>query len=285
MLLLRRAVQVSGAALRSPFLINRRVVGNKVAFSYERLVKRDGRSFNGIVGLVKPFLNLDGASGEGARRRSFGTNSTQDDDEKVAKANSILTVPNVLTLSRIAMTPYLSWLILDGQFKYACIGLGLMGFSDYLDGVLARTRNQQTVFGSIMDPIADKVLITTLALTEGYAGLLPVPLVALIVGRDVFLVLGGFYYRAKTKPKDVAFFDTTHEGVLKVAPSLLSKTNTCGQIGLLTFVLTSAACGMPTSMYIDAMIWMVGSTTFLSGADYLYNARKYLPDAPDEERK
>ena len=82
MLLLRRAVQVSGAALRSPFLINRRVVGNKVAFSYERLVKRDGRSFNGIVGLVKPFLNLDGASGEGARRRSFGTNSTQDDDEK-----------------------------------------------------------------------------------------------------------------------------------------------------------------------------------------------------------
>ena len=95
--------------------------------------------------------------------------------------------------------------------------------------IFSPTSESTDVFGSLIDPVADKILITSLALTEGYCELLPPQLVALILLRDAGLVLGGFWYRYKTKPPNVKFFDTTHKGVIKVEPSMLSTVNTVGQ--------------------------------------------------------
>ena len=217
--------------------------------------------------------------------RSYSGTASEPEKKSGTTRESIWTVPNILTLSRIAATPYVSWLVIDGQYRSAMLGLGVLGFTDWLDGYLARKLNQQTVFGSLIDPVADKVLITSFCLAEAHCGLLPAGLVALIVGRDVSLVAGGFWLRAKTKPADVKFFDTTHEGVLKASPSLLSKANTCGQTGLLTFALTNAVYAVPSTMYLDALIWGVGGSTLASGIDYMWNTKKYIPKAPDGERK
>ena len=79
------------------------------------------------------------------------------------------------------------------------------------------------------------------------------------------------------------FFDTTHEGEIKVEPSMLSKMNTVGQIALLTFAITNAGYGTPSLFYIDTLIWIVGFTTLGSGIDYLRMNSLVL--APKGERK
>lgn len=216
-------------------------------------------------------------------RESSAGKEPQKLEESAVEKQTIWTIPNILTLSRISCTPVLCALVYGGQYEYAFAGLCIAGFSDWLDGFLARHLNQQTVFGSLIDPVADKILITSLALTEGYCELLPPQLVALILLRDIGLVIGGFWYRHKTKPPNVKFFDTTHKGVIKVEPSMLSKVNTVGQIALLTFAITNAAYGAPSSFYIDALTWTVGLTTFGSGLDYL--RMKSLVLAPKNERK
>ena len=179
-------INVRSALFRNSCILNRGLNGNRLSCKHFSFRHKPGLKRFGRLPKFSRFLDIPNDK-NGLR---FSTTGKQDDPAPAEdlKMNKILTVPNVLTLSRIFVTPGLCWLILDENFKYACIGLALMGFSDYLDGVLARSLKQQTVFGSIMDPIADKVLITALAITEGYSGLMPFPLACLIVGRDVLLV-------------------------------------------------------------------------------------------------
>lgn len=81
----------------------------------------------------------------------------------------------------------------------------------------------QSTLGSLLDPVADKVLVACLVVPMTYQGLLYLPLVALVVTRDVGLVAGAFYHRAVTKPKDVGFFDVAHGASFSIQPSLISK--------------------------------------------------------------
>ena len=71
--------------------------------------------------------------------------------------DEIRTIPNAITLSRLAATPFLAYLILDQQYKLAFGGLVVFGFSDWLDGYIARNYNQTSVLGTFLDPFADKV--------------------------------------------------------------------------------------------------------------------------------
>ena len=114
-----------------------------------------------------------------------------------------------------------------------------------------------------------------------YQGLLYLPLVALVVTRDVGLVAGAFYHRAVTKPKDVGFFDVAHGASFSIQPSLISKVlkllavatappsphipsypadtqcvaqlNTAAQLGWITLALTYAAWGQPPLLAVDAI--------------------------------
>jgi cardiolipin synthase (CMP-forming) len=98
-------------------------------------------------------------------------------------------------------------------------GVLIAGFSDWLDGYIARRYNQQTVLGAFLDPAADKVVIGSLTLGLALKGLLPMPLAVLIVGRDVLILAMGFVQRAREKPKDAFFFDTTSSGNLSTHSS------------------------------------------------------------------
>ncbi len=90
-----------------------------------------------------------------------------------APKENIYTVPNLLTLSRIVATPLIGYLIVEHCYYEASIALLVASATDVLDGWIARRCKQQTYLGSVLDPMADKVLMTTLVLSLAHADLIP----------------------------------------------------------------------------------------------------------------
>ncbi|KAG7377633.1 cardiolipin synthase [Phytophthora pseudosyringae] len=199
--------------------------------------------------------------------------------------HQVVNVPNVITAARIAATPYLAHLIIQGDHVSAIGLLAVAGVSDWLDGFIARTFHQESIVGSFLDPFADKLLIGTLSLSMMWTGLLPLPLAALILGRDGMLIGGTFYHRLKTKDESSGFFDTSDSGAFEVKPSMLSKVNTALQLSVFGLALTNAAWQIPPDPALNLLFGFVGTTTFLSGSEYLYGymtktgAFKPLPKA------
>lgn len=187
--------------------------------------------------------------------------------------HDIVNLPNMITTARIIATPYLGYLIIQGEFDTAMGVLAVAGFSDWLDGYLARTLKKESIIGSFLDPLADKLMVGTLSLSMMWKSLLPWPLVVLIFGRDALLVSGTFYYRWKTKEVASAFFDTHDSSAFQVKPSLISKMNTALQFATFGFALMHGAWQIPPQQALDYLFVLVGTTTFLSGSEYLYAYR------------
>jgi cardiolipin synthase len=101
-------------------------------------------------------------------------------------------------------------------------GVALACFSDWLDGWVARRFNQKSVLGGMLDPVADKVVIGSLCWGLAVKGLVPLPLTALIIGRDVIIVVTGLVIRARERPNGEFFFDSTKVS-FTATPSTLSK--------------------------------------------------------------
>jgi phosphatidylglycerophosphate synthase len=161
------------------------------------------------------------------------------------------TVPNIITLARIASSPLLAALILQGKYAYAVGGLAVAAGSDWLDGHIAKNYNQSSVLGSFLDPFADKVLVTALAVPLAMQGFLPMPLVVVVVGRDALLIGGSFVMRVRNRPTGAPFFDTTSSATFQITPNLLSKVNTTLQFGVLTFALSRALWGDAIPVGLD----------------------------------
>jgi cardiolipin synthase len=184
---------------------------------------------------------------------------------RVRRAN--VNLPNALTVARILASPPLALLYLNGHHKAAVAGFLAAGALDWWDGYLARKWDQRTVLGAMLDPVADKILVASLALPMAYTGALPSWLVALIVGRDVGLVAGGFWHRFQTRSEGAFLFDT-REVNFTVEPTFVSKCNTAGQIALVSGVLASSAFGVPHEAALTWLGYGVGVTTVWSGAEY-----------------
>ena len=146
------------------------------------------------------------------------------------------------------------------------------GALDWLDGFIARRwKGQQSVFGSILDPVADKALVGCAALALTYTGWIPAWLAAIVVGRDMALVVFGFYFRFRTREPGTPFFSTTHGSSFQVEPSLLSKLNTAAQLSLITGALSSAAFQWPPAEMLQYGSFLVAATTIGSAYGYLRN--------------
>lgn len=193
----------------------------------------------------------------GRWKRSFATETDQEDKDKTRRTvedvrttkellQNLLTQlqspPNVITTLRILSAPYLSHLILTERYELAFYGCFAAGFSDVLDGYLARQYQMSTVLGTYLDPLADKVIINVLAASLWHNGILPTPLVTLWLARDVaFMAVTYIYVRSNTGQGNwVADPITTP---LKVEPTNISKINTGLQfltlsIGLLQPIFT-----------------------------------------------
>ncbi|KAI0664229.1 CDP-alcohol phosphatidyltransferase-domain-containing protein [Cubamyces menziesii] len=185
---------------------------------------------------------------------------------------NIYTLPNLLTLSRIAACPVLGWSIVHDDFYLATGLLVYAGLTDLVDGYLARRFNMGSVLGTILDPAADKTLMTTLTITLAMKDLIPVPLAAIILGRDVLLSLSAFYIRYITLPPPKTFTRYWDFSIpsAEVRPTGISKVNTALQLLLMGVTTVSPILPFEISAPLQALQWVVAGTTIWSGASYVF---------------
>ncbi|XP_021719680.1 cardiolipin synthase (CMP-forming), mitochondrial-like [Chenopodium quinoa] len=187
--------------------------------------------------------------------------------------DSIVNLPNFVSFARLLSGPLLGWMIVNEWYLPAFAGLAISGASDWLDGFLARKMGINSVVGSYLDPLADKVLVGCVAVAMVEKGLLHSGLVSIVVLRDVILVGGAFYKRGSSlswKWKswyDFFNIDGTHPE--KIEPLFISKVNTFFQIILVAGALLQPELGTPeTQTYVTYLSWLVASTTVGSTAAY-----------------
>ncbi|KAF2861902.1 hypothetical protein K470DRAFT_256444 [Piedraia hortae CBS 480.64] len=183
----------------------------------------------------------------------------------------LLNVPNILTTSRLLSTPIIGYLILTSSYPSALTLFLLSGLTDLLDGHLARKYSLQTVAGSVLDPLADKVLMITLTTSLAAQGALPLSLAVLILGRDASLGLAAIWYRYASLPDPKTWRRYWDFGIpsAEVHPTAVSKGNTLLQLGLMGGVLVGAAFpGVVSPEVIGYGGAVVAVTTAYSGAEY-----------------
>lgn len=207
-------------------------------------------------------------------------------DEK----ENIYTVPNLLTGSRILLAPVLGYLVVEECFKAALGLFVLAGLTDLLDGFIARNfKNQMSAFGTALDPLADKILMMVLTVTLTTANLLPVPLTALIISRDMLLIATGFVIRyiSLPPPKTLKrYFDITNP-TAKLLPSVLSKLNTALQLSMVCLTLAAPVFGFINHPALQCLWYLTGATTASSGIDYVIKRKqsvKFLKNIDEKER-
>lgn len=181
----------------------------------------------------------------------------------------IYTIPNAITTARILSSPVIGMAILYDMKMFALGGCLLSAFSDWLDGYIAKNYNQQSIIGSFLDPVADKVLIGSLSIALAMKGLLPVSLVGLVLTRDAMLLAGTFMLRAMEKPKDASFFDTFTSATFSVSPSQFSRANSGVQFLLLSATLSQFCFDVPSLAQIEPLWWFTAVTTVGSGLGYV----------------
>jgi cardiolipin synthase (CMP-forming) len=122
---------------------------------------------------------------------------------KYYSLKSNLNLPNTITLSRMITTPFIGYFISNNQIGLGLSLLGVAAFSDALDGYIARKYHMKTPLGTILDPLADKLLMTTLVVSLTNINLLPLELGVTIIARDILLVGNTIVQRYKTLPRPV----------------------------------------------------------------------------------
>ncbi|KAH9927003.1 CDP-alcohol phosphatidyltransferase-domain-containing protein [Fomitopsis serialis] len=185
---------------------------------------------------------------------------------------NIYTIPNILTVSRILACPVLGWAIVHDNFHFATALLVYAGLTDTVDGYIARRYKMTSVLGTVLDPAADKTLMTTLTLTLAYKGMIPLPLAAVIFGRDVLLSLAAFYIRYTSLPHPKTFTRYWDMSIpsAEVHPTRISKINTLLQLSLMALTTVSPVLPVDLGPTLQAFQWVVATTTIWSGASYLF---------------
>lgn len=181
---------------------------------------------------------------------------------------SAVNLPNIITLGRIFLAPFVVWLIIADEMTVAFVMFLLAGFSDGLDGYLAKRFGWRTELGAYLDPMADKALLMSIYVALGLFAHLPVWLVIAVVSRDILIIGAVLLSWMLGRP-------------VRVKPLLVSKANTAGQIVLAGLVLGELALGLGLGPVIKVLIWIVGALTILSAAAYLRQWVKHM--AIDEE--
>ncbi len=168
----------------------------------------------------------------------------------------IFSIPNLLTLARILLTPFIIYAILRDRPDLALALMFVAGLTDMLDGAIARLFNQKSIVGAYMDPLADKLMLIGSITALFMVHRIPLFLFIAVVFRDVVIILGAVAYELVTRK-------------LEMRPSLISKATTLFQILLVLAVLARMSWGWPPE---DALRMLIGATfalTCISGLHYM----------------
>ena len=153
------------------------------------------------------------------------------------------------------MTPLIVYMVLAGQAWWAVGLMILAGFTDMLDGAIARYFHQKTTVGAYLDPLADKILLVSLFVSLFFMGEVPLFVFIAVVFRDALIVLGAVMYQMFT-------------GKLTMQPSLASKATTFMQILYVSVLLLNMAMPINT-LLLTWLAWSVFVFTCISGVHYL----------------
>jgi cardiolipin synthase len=171
---------------------------------------------------------------------------------------SLRWLPNAISLFRIALVAPILVLIVNGRFELALILFFVAGFSDGVDGYLAKRFNWHTRLGALLDPIADKLLVAGTFVILVYTGHVPLWLAAIVILRDVIIIGGAAAYNFFVGPVDGE-------------PTRISKLNTALELLFILFVLSRAAFGWPAEIAITVVGAAVLVTVVISGIDYVWS--------------
>jgi cardiolipin synthase len=166
-----------------------------------------------------------------------------------------MNIPNFLTILRILAIPLFIILLSYGYYQLALLFFICAGVTDALDGFLARTLKQKTSLGSYLDPIADKLLLSTSFVAFSVLKLMPAWLSILVISRDV-IILGGILVLL------------VNEFSVAINPTMISKCTTTLQlvtIGLVLLFQVLEKQFIPLQM----VFWTTGLFTVVSGIDYV----------------
>lgn len=201
---------------------------------------------------------------------------------KPTKRENIYTFPNLITCTRIFLCPLLAYSIIHDHHLLSSVTLLYCAVSDWLDGRLARKYPKQmaSVLGTILDPAADKILMTTLVFSLAWKQSLPLPLAVLIIGRDAMLGVSAFYFRYQSLPEPKTFkrFWDFSLPSAEVKPTQLSKYNTFLQLSLVGLTTIDPMIPLDLSTPLTILQWTVAFTTLTSGISYVFSkdAIRYL---------
>ena len=171
-----------------------------------------------------------------------------------------MNLPNLITISRLLLTPYIVWLLLIESYFLGFIFFLLSGISDALDGFIAKRFNQKTLLGSYLDPIADKFLIVSAIVLLGYNGYVPIWLIIIIVSRDI-AIFGAVI---------ISWMLGTN---LRIEPLIISKINTFLQ---LFYIVMTFAVILNNKFLTELILSIHDATTYLIAVSTILSWLFYL---------
>ncbi len=177
-----------------------------------------------------------------------------------------MNIPNSLTILRILLIPVYIGFMTYGQFGLALLSLLLAGVTDAIDGPIARRLNQRTKLGTFLDPLADKLLLTSGFISLSILHLVPSWLAILVVSRDIILLLGTAVAHLTNSPIDIT-------------PTFLGKGTTLLQLTYVLLVVLMTWRGQGVALLSPLLSIMV-TFTVASGLHYLYRGYRYTNAAP-----
>ncbi|MBV9241039.1 MAG: CDP-alcohol phosphatidyltransferase family protein [Acidobacteria bacterium] len=191
--------------------------------------------------------------------------------EPTRKIDRVFTVANILTFIRIGLIPFFAIALVYQHTGLALLLFAIAGISDGVDGTLARVMKQESELGTVIDPIADKLLMTTafimvsLPSMMGTARHLPVPfwVTATVIGRDVAIIC-------------VAASITLMTGFRGFKPSWLGKASTFVQVVGVLLVLIAAVWPVNNGLFLPATYVTVAAFAVASGVHYIYYVARLM---------
>ena len=203
---------------------------------------------------------------------------SQSESQTSKVSSRIITLPNLLTIFRMALIPVFVSLLFYQKFLLALAIFILAGISDGLDGLLARRFHQQSPLGRILDPIADKMMLVTSFVVLSMKGVYPIPIpkhlpipfwvTITVISRDVFILVGA-----------AAIYMVT--GFRSFQPSLPGKISTLLQIFAVATVILAAQTRVGTGYYLPTIYASIFGFTLFSGLHYVFFVSRLLTKSGD----
>jgi len=193
-------------------------------------------------------------------------------------SSRIVTVPNMLTVFRMVLIPVFVTMLFYQRFLWALGVFVIAGLTDGLDGLLARRFSQESQLGTVLDPIADKLMLVTAFIVLSMRSVFPQPLpshlpipfwvTVAVISRDVFIIVGAAAINIMT-------------GFRGFRPSWLGKLNTTVQIAGIAAIMCAPSIPRLTGYYLPTVYGAVFALAIFSGLHYIFFASKLM----NEDRK